>query len=611
MLCNDARLRAFLSAPEESGLYREVSQHVEKCHRCCERLLELSDAGELLSEACETLRQEGDLTVVDRENGSSSVLVAIDSLQGTEVPIDFETVPLDFLAPASHPEMLGRLGRYEIEKVIGTGGMGIVLKGYDTELHRIVAVKVLLPHLANSGAARRRFSREAQSAAAVVHEHVIPIYNVESDGDIPYLVMQYVPGQSLQGRVDEHGPLSIPEILRIGRQAAAGLAAAHDQGVVHRDVKPANLLLEESLDRVLISDFGLARTVDDATLTRTGIVAGTPHYMSPEQAGGEVVDRRTDLFSLGSVLYFMATGRPPFRADSPMAILNRICHEPHRPVDEINSGIPVELADLIERLLAKTPAARFESAREVEARLSNILSELQQGGRLRRRSWWRRWSRVVRHWRKAAQLASAGVLCILLGVLLASGLRPRGGTPTGVAAAAASVAANPDAAAAPAPPQNVPLYPPAGTLAPVIPAPQQWGSVAVRQVDIDTFELDRSETARRIAGLEESWRRTGDAPEGVASDGVDSWDQERLAIEAALNALTSGEPPGNGVQVPLLRWSGVPRLDLPTAPSSASSPLPDPAIAADPAALPAPETSPPEPPRPEPPQPGSSTTDRK
>ena len=601
MLCNDARLRAFLSAPEESGLYREVSQHVEKCHRCCERLLQLSDAGELVSEACETLRQEGDLTVVERENGSSSVLVTIDSLQGTEVPIDFETVPLDFLAPASHPEMLGRLGRYEIEKVIGTGGMGIVLKGYDTELHRIVAIKVLLPHLANSGAARRRFSREAQSAAAVVHEHVIPIYNVESEGDIPYLVMQYVPGESLQGRVDAHGPLSVPEILRIGRQAAAGLAAAHDQGVVHRDVKPANLLLEESLDRVLISDFGLARTVDDATLTRTGIVAGTPHYMSPEQAGGEVVDRRTDLFSLGSVLYFMATGRPPFRADSPMAILNRICHEPHRPVDEINSGIPMELADVIERLLAKAPAERFDSARAVEARLSSILSELQQGGRLRRRSWWRRWSRVVRNWRKAAQLASAGVLCILLGVVLASGLRPRGGNPT-MTAAAAPPGGNPEVAGTSTRAlQNIPLQP-AGTLAPLIRAPQ-WGSVAVRQVDIDTFEVDRSETARRITGLEESWRWTGDVPESA-----DAWEQERLAIEAALDVLTPADPTGNGASIPLLHWPGVPRLGAPPLGRPANSPVVDPAVASDPAAPPAEDASPPEPPQ-SPRDPSATTRD--
>ena len=148
--------------------------------------------------------------------------------------------------------MLGRIGRYDIERLVGAGGMGVVLKGFDTELHRVVAIKVQLPQLATSAAARRRFAREAQAAAAVVHEHVIPIYNVETEGDLPYLVMQFVPGHSLQTRVDEHGPLAIKEVLRLARQAASGLAAAHAQGVVHRDVKPANILLEESVDRVLL-----------------------------------------------------------------------------------------------------------------------------------------------------------------------------------------------------------------------------------------------------------------------------------------------------------------------------------------------------------------------
>jgi len=574
MLCNDVRLRAFLTAPEESGLFREVSQHVEKCHRCCERLLELSDAGPLVSEACETLRQEGDLTVVNGDS-RSSVLVSIDSLQGTEVPIDFETIPLDFLAPASHPEMLGRLGRYEIEQVIGTGGMGVVLKGYDTELHRIVAVKVLLPHLANSGAARRRFSREAQSAAAVVHEHVIPIYNVEAEGDIPYLVMQYVPGQSLQGRVDEHGPLSVPEILRIGRQAAAGLAAAHDQGVIHRDVKPANLLLEESLDRVLISDFGLARTVDDATLTRTGIVAGTPHYMSPEQAGGEVVDRRTDLFSLGSVLYFMATGRPPFRADAPMAILNRICHEPHRPVDEVNPGIPVELADVIERLLAKAPAERFESARDVEARLSKILSELQQGGRLRRRGWWRRWSRVARNWRKAAQLVSAGVLCTFLGVLISGGLR----APWRAQAVATLPAGSSEGfAAANDGSEPKAVGQPTAMVRPL------WPKVVARPVEFaDTFDIELREALQRLTGIEKTWIPSGPSPsEMFDSQPLDSWERERLEIETALQALA---PERNASQPNSFRWPVFQAQELETA----SEP---------PSAGTEPDEIPPEPPRP-------------
>ena len=194
---------------------------------------------------------------------------------------------LDFLSPPSHPEMLGQLGRYQIEQVIGAGGMGIVLKGFDTDLNRPVAVKVLAPHLAHSGAARQRFAREARAAAAVVHEHVVAIYNVESEEETPFLVIQYVPGRSLQDRVDQDGPLAAEEILRIGMQAAAGLAAAHAQGVIHRDVKPANILLESGVERALLTDFGLARAADDASLTHSGIVAGTPHYMSPEQARGE------------------------------------------------------------------------------------------------------------------------------------------------------------------------------------------------------------------------------------------------------------------------------------------------------------------------------------
>lgn len=418
MRCEPTRLQVLLTGEEDSALFREAKRHVDTCPRCQQQLLELSSDSALVHEACETLRADGDLT--DEGMTNSSVLIQLDSLQGADNPIDSESISLDFLSPPSQPDLLGRLGRYEIERLIGTGGMGVVLKGYDTELHRVVAIKVLLPHLANSGAARRRFAREAQAAAAVVHEHVIPIYNVEVEGDVSYLVMQYVPGHSLQARVDEQGPLRVPEILRIARQAALGLAAAHEQGVVHRDVKPANMLMEESVDRLLISDFGLARTVDDATLTRTGIVTGivtgTPHYMSPEQAEGEVVDQRSDLFSLGSVIYFMCTGRPPFRAPSPMAVLHRICHEAHRPVDEVNADIPVELAEVVEQLLSKKPEQRFPNAKAVAARLDELLAELQRGGQLRRRNWKRRWLRTLQQWRGRLTLGAAGVACVLFGV---------------------------------------------------------------------------------------------------------------------------------------------------------------------------------------------------
>ena len=416
MRCNDSRLKQLLSSDDASADDQSTADHVESCPRCQQRLLELSDDHELLREMRETLMCRGEETDPYQGAIGSSVVISIDGSGGDDMGAECEPVSLDFLSPPSHPEMLGRIGRYEVERVVGSGGMGVVLKGFDTELHRVVAIKVLKPHLANHGAARRRFSREAQSAAAVVHEHVIPIYDVQPEGDTPFLVMQYVPGQSLQSRVDDRGPLDVKEVLRIASQAAAGLAAAHTQGLVHRDVKPANILLEESVERVLISDFGLARTVDDATLTRTGIVAGTPHYMSPEQASGHAIDHRSDLFSLGSVIYFMCTGRPPFRAEQAMAILNRICHDAHRPMDDINHDVPAELAEIVDRLLAKNPSDRFRDAQEVEQRLSMLLSQLQTGRRSLRRQWHRRWmqrrSTIVKLIRQCAIIAA----CLFSGV---------------------------------------------------------------------------------------------------------------------------------------------------------------------------------------------------
>jgi serine/threonine protein kinase len=311
--------------------------------------------------------------------------------------------------------MLGRLGRYEIESVIGSGGMGIVLKGHDSELNRRVAIKVLAPHLAQNGAARQRFAREARAAAAVVHEHVVGIYDVEPNADMPFMVMQFVSGQSLQDRVDQRGPLGIKELLRIGVQTAAGLAVAHAQGLVHRDIKPSNILLENDLERTLLTDFGLARAVDDATLTRSGAVAGTPYYMSPEQASGRPADHRSDLFSLGAVLYFMATGHPPFRAERAMAVLHRICNDRHRPAWEVNPEVPDRVSDIIDRLLEKKPQRRFASAEQVEAALAGALARLQQPGRARHRTAFRRLLRSHRPW-MIGTLAAAGIATLAFGV---------------------------------------------------------------------------------------------------------------------------------------------------------------------------------------------------
>jgi WD40 repeat protein len=284
---------------------------------------------------------------------------------------------LDFLAPSDRPDSLGRLGHYEVLGVIGRGGMGVVLRAFDQQLHRVVAIKVMGAQLATNATARRRFAREAQAQAAVSHDHVVAIHAVEEAGSLPYLVMQYVAGRSLQERLDRGGPLEAHEVLRIGMQTAAGLAAAHAQGLIHRDVKPANILLENGVERVKLTDFGLARAADDASLTQSGMIAGTPQYMSPEQAESSSVDARSDLFSLGSVLYALCTGRPPFRAAGSMAVLRRVCDEAPTPVREANPEVPHWLAAIIEKLHAKDPAGRYQSAAQVAELLGQHLAHVQ------------------------------------------------------------------------------------------------------------------------------------------------------------------------------------------------------------------------------------------
>jgi hypothetical protein len=298
-----------------------------------------------------------------------------------EVVVPGKDEALAFLGPPHRPGHLGRLAHYEVLNVIGRGGMGVVLKAFDEKLHRVVAIKVLTPHLAASAAGRQRFLREARSAAAVVHEHVVTIHAVEEADGVPYLVMEHIGGESLQDRLEREGPLPLRTVLRIGVQAAEGLAAAHGRGLVHRDVKPANILLEDGVERVKLTDFGLARAVDDASLSQPGGAAGTPLYMAPEQARGEAVDHRADLFSLGSVLYAMCTGRPPYQANTTLAVLKRVIEDTPRPVRELNPDVPDWLAVVIARLHAKKPEDRYPSARVVAALLRERQAELPSSGR--------------------------------------------------------------------------------------------------------------------------------------------------------------------------------------------------------------------------------------
>jgi serine/threonine-protein kinase len=285
---------------------------------------------------------------------------------------------LGFLDPCDEPGCLGRLGPFTVTALLGQGGTGVVLSAHDAVLDRAVAIKVLAPHFASSAAARQRFAREARAAAAVVHPHVVPIHSVDSWKGLPYLVMSRVAGVSLQDKISSAGPLPLAEVLRIGAQAAEGLAAAHAQGLVHRDVKPANILLEDQTGRVLLTDFGLARAADDASLTQSGVIAGTPHYMAPEQAAGEAVDHRADLFSLGSVLYAMCSGQSPFAAEGPLAVMRRVCDERPPPLRSLCPAVPAWLAAIIARLHARRPEDRFQSAAELADLLAGCLAHVQQ-----------------------------------------------------------------------------------------------------------------------------------------------------------------------------------------------------------------------------------------
>ncbi|MEQ9411742.1 MAG: protein kinase [Fuerstiella sp.] len=360
--CNPEIIEQFLAEQLDEQQRATFERHLDECDDCCRLLHERTAEATLWNDARSFL---------------SSAELTADALPK---PSPRETSPtsLDFLAPTDDPRMLGRFAGYEICGVIGSGGMGIVLKGFDLALNRYAAIKVLAPHYASSGAARQRFAREAQAAAAVVHDNVIAIHGVSECNGLPYLVMPYVKGVSLQKRIDRNGPLTTSEMLRIAMQTARGLAAAHDQGLVHRDIKPANILLPENVERVMITDFGLARAADDASLTRSGVIAGTPQYMSPEQARGEGIDHRSDLFSLGSVMYAMATGHPPFRAETPYGVLRRITDSDHRPVQEIRSDTPTWMCEIIDRLLNKNAAERFSSAKEVATLLEDCLAHVQQ-----------------------------------------------------------------------------------------------------------------------------------------------------------------------------------------------------------------------------------------
>src|SRR3954469_15504319 len=265
--------------------------------------------------------------------------------------------------------------RVEALQVLGRGGFGIVFRAFDDVLHRVVAVKGLSPQMAATAPARKRFLRGARSSAQVRHENVVQTYEI-GEQPLPYIAMEFIPGETLQQRLQRGGPVGPAEVVRIGRQIAEGLAAAHATDLIHRDIKPGNVLLEGGHQKVKITDFGLARTADDASISQSGLIAATPMYMAPEQAEGHTLDQRADLFSLGSVLYQMVSGRPPFRANSTVAVLKRVAENTPRDIREIIPETPQWLCAVISKLHAKNPDERYQSARELAGVLADCEAQL-------------------------------------------------------------------------------------------------------------------------------------------------------------------------------------------------------------------------------------------
>ncbi len=268
--------------------------------------------------------------------------------------------------------VIGRMAHYDIIRCLGRGGMGTVFEAFDTKLFRPVAIKFMASSLAASPKARSRFLREARVAASINHPNVVTIHAVDEYEGRPYLVMEFVSGKTLHDHLRKLGSLPLGDVLRIGRQIATGLRAAHEKGIVHRDIKPGNILLENGVERVKIVDFGLAQVIfESSDITSQGQTLGTPRFMAPEQIEGSRVDERADLFSLGCVIYMMCCGHPPFSGNS-ITVLHSILRDTHVPVRQVMPQIPEALSDMVDLLLTKAREGRIQSAVQVEALLTEI-----------------------------------------------------------------------------------------------------------------------------------------------------------------------------------------------------------------------------------------------
>ena len=385
--CADsAKFRALINGSLSNRDEAELARHLDECESCRAKLdahhssndfsdkigLRLSTHQEIPKSLQEKLKElDSERMVVQSEFLS-------DSLLGSKPPgrsqskgssRSYADVAPWLADPAPHdePGTIGRVSEFQLLAFLGRGGMGVVFRARDTTLDRMVALKIMSPSLLADEDAGARFLREAKSAAAIKHPNVVTIHSIHDSAELPFLVMEFIEGESLQQRLRRLRRQNSTELADIARQVASGLAAAHTAGVVHRDVKPANILMEADRGRIVVSDFGLARATDSATLTSDGTIAGTLTFLAPERVDGLPADHRSDLFSLGSVLYTAASGEVPFDGDAVATTLHRISRVDIVPLPQLVPDAPGWLVQLVGWLHQRRPEDRPRNADEVVA----------------------------------------------------------------------------------------------------------------------------------------------------------------------------------------------------------------------------------------------------
>ncbi len=295
-------------------------------------------------------------------------------ISGADLPVQAVSGSgVSFLEPPLRSDELGRLAGFRVLQIVGQGGMGITFRAHDSRLNRVVALKVMQPRLVSDTVMRARFLREARAMAAIKSDHVVTVYEVGVANAIPFLAMEFLDGVSLEDYRKNVGKLPLPQVVRIGREVAHGLAAAHTRGLIHRDINPSNLWLESPTGRVKILDFGLAHVdADPEHLSQVGTILGTPAFMAPEQARGDTIDHRADLFSLGCVLYELCTNERPFNGTDVLCVLTALATHKPPPPQAMSAEVPTDFSDLIMQLLQKKPDQRPASSQALADALADI-----------------------------------------------------------------------------------------------------------------------------------------------------------------------------------------------------------------------------------------------